>query len=307
MGKGKRGMAGCRIERTVLVYVLAPTLLAIVLPWALGQDTPPPSAAQTQQQNGGGAQQPPATPTQQPDTQSTNPASEQKAPAQAQPNPSDKKEESGNAAQVVGDMTKQVAAAGFRKVRDWEVGLITGAYVSKNRRLVPLTKQQREYIYLQQTLASPSAYWKRMFQAGIDQARDAPPQWGGGWGGYGKRWASREGQFITANSLAAWGNARLGYEPRYEQCRCGGFWARTEHAFGRNFYTYDRTEKNKHPQWALYGGALMAGMLSAAWKPGHDPLKDGLYGVVGQAGWGTLLNFFIEFSTDINRKLGARR
>jgi hypothetical protein len=36
-------------------------------------------------------------------------------------------------------------------------------------------------------------------------------------------------------------------------------------------------------------------------------LKEGLYGVAGQAGWGTLLNLFIEFSTDINRRLGAKR
>jgi hypothetical protein len=29
--------------------------------------------------------------------------------------------------------------------------------------------------------------------------------------------------------------------------------------------------------------------------------------MLGQAGYGSLLNFFIEFSTDINRKIGARK
>jgi hypothetical protein len=29
--------------------------------------------------------------------------------------------------------------------------------------------------------------------------------------------------------------------------------------------------------------------------------------MLGQAGYGALLNFFIEFSTDINRKIGARK
>jgi hypothetical protein len=298
-------MPSGKTERQVLLNILALALVAIVSPCACAQDTQQPSAP------------PNSSPTQQQDKQSGTPPAEENAPQQPQTNPPqtnapqanppEKKDEGGNPAQVVGEMTKQVAEAGFDKVRDWEEGLITGTYVSKNRRLVPLTRQQREYIYLQQTLASPSAYWKRMFQAAIDQARDAPPQWGGGWAGYGERFASREGQFITANSFAALGNAKLGYEVRYEQCRCRGWRPRVEHALGRNFYTYDRTENEKRPQWALYGGALAAGMLSAAWKPGHDPLKEGLYGVAGQAGWGTLLNLFIEFSTDINRRLGAKR
>ncbi len=204
-------------------------------------------------------------------------------------------------------MSTKLAEAGLTKMRDWEEGLITGTYVSKERPLVPLNTRQRRAIYLQQTLASPSAYWKRMFQALVDQARDDPPQWGGGWQGYGKRFASREGQFIFANSVAAWGNAKLGYEVRYEQCRCDGFRARVKHAIARNFYTYDATEVTKHPQWALYAGALGGGMLTAAWRPGHDPLKNGLLGVAGQAGYGTVLNFAIEFSRDINRKLGAKK
>jgi len=29
--------------------------------------------------------------------------------------------------------------------------------------------------------------------------------------------------------------------------------------------------------------------------------------MLGQAGYGVLLNIFIEFSTDINRKLGAKK
>jgi hypothetical protein len=29
--------------------------------------------------------------------------------------------------------------------------------------------------------------------------------------------------------------------------------------------------------------------------------------MLGQAAYGSLLNFFIEFSTDINRKIGVRR
>jgi len=172
----------------------------------------------------------------------------------------------------------------------------------------PVTPQQRREIYMEQTLASPGAYLKRMFAAGIDQARGAPPQWDGGLRGYGERFASREGQFITANTLAYLGNAKLKYEPRYDQCRCSGFWPRTRHAIMRNFLTYNESEQELRPQWALYGGAFGGGLVSSTWKPRpRNALADGGWAVLGQAGYGSLLNVFIEFSTDINRKIGAKR
>jgi len=209
--------------------------------------------------------------------------------------------------QAVGGKTVGAATQGLKKARDWESGWITGEYVGRNRTLVTPTREQREEIYLRQTLITPEAYMKRMFGALIDQARGTPWQWGGGWGGYGKRFASREGQFVAANSLAAWGNAELGYEVRYDQCKCSGLRRRTWHAFYRNLVTYDRSEEHLRPQWALYGGAFGAGMLSTTWKPGsHDPFAEGAQAAVEQVGWGTLLNFFTEFSREINRKQGVK-
>ncbi len=219
------------------------------------------------------------------------------------PGASKKKEQSGNPVQFVGDKTKRQ----LLRARDWESGWITGEYVGRNRTLVTPTREEREVIYLRQTLLTPEAYMKRMFAAAIDQARGTPRQWPGGWGGYGERFASREGQFIAANSLAAYGNAKLGYEVRYDQCKCSGFWPRTKHAFIRNLVTYDRSEEHLRPQWALYGGAFGGGMISTAWKPGsHSPFAEGAQAAVEQVGWGTLLNFFTEFSREINRKQGVR-
>jgi hypothetical protein len=58
----------------------------------------------------------------------------------------------------------------------------------------------------------------------------------------------------------------------------------------------------------LHGGAFAGGLISTAWKPHpRDAFAEGGRAVLGQAGWGTLLNFFIEFSDDINRKWGARK
>lgn len=241
--------------------------------------------------------------------QASEPPQAVQAPAKESPDsPGEtKKDESASPVQQAVDMTKDAATAGLLKARDWESGWIAGIYVGRNRKLVTLTAEERKDIYLRQTLTTPEAYMKRMFGALIDQARGTPYQWQGGIGGYAERFASREGQFITANSIAALGNAKLGYEVRYDKCKCDGLWPRTRHAFVRNLMTYDRSEEHLRPQWALYGGAFGGGMISTAWKPGgKNVFAEGAYGALGQVGWGTLLNFFTEFSREINRKQGVK-
>jgi hypothetical protein len=219
-----------------------------------------------------------------------------------QKNSEDKKDEAGNQ----GQENNSIAHQALDKARDWESGWFTGDYLAKGQRRSPLTSKERRQIYLQQTLTRPSDYFKRMFAAGIDQARGVP-KWQGGWGGYGERFASREGQFISANTLAYLGNAALNYEPRYDRCDCSSFWPRTRHAIMRNFMTYNSDGKLR-PQWALYGGSFGGGLISSTWKPDHPgPWTNATYAVLGQAGYGALLNFFVEFAADINKKIGAKR
>jgi hypothetical protein len=259
----------------------------------------PPDQSQSQdKENPPADQSSQSSPSSQP-----SPTADKPSPGKPEDKPEDKKADAPNPAQAVA----QAATATLVQLRDWETQWLVGAYVSRNRKLVTLTREQRKKLYLQQTLLTPGAYLKEMFAAGIDQARGVPYQWGGGFGGYASRWASREGQFIAANSLAALGNAKLGYEPRYDQCRCRGFWPRTRHAFVRNFVTYDRSEQAMRPQWALYGGAFGAGMIATAWLPKpRNAFAEGGWGALGQAGWGVMANFFTEFAVDINRKLGAK-
>jgi hypothetical protein len=225
-----------------------------------------------------------------------------------------KKEESANPVQQVAGLTKQVgtmtghaATSGLIMARNWESTWITGVYIARDQPVLSLTGAQRREIYLRQTLTTPGAYMKRAFGALIDQASGTPRQWDDGWAGYGERFASREGQFITANTLAALGNAKLGYEVRYDKCKCDGLWPRTRHAIMRNLVTYDGSERNWRPQLALYGGAFGGGAVSVLWKAGSpNPWAEGGRAMAGQLGWGTLLNFVTEFSREINAKQGVR-
>ncbi len=194
------------------------------------------------------------------------------------------------------------------KLKDQPIVWLIGPYVPSQSKLTPLTNGERREVYLRQTYLNAGSYLARAFAAGIDQARGTPYEWGGGFGGYGRRFASRYGQFVVENSLVAAGNAGLGYEPRYDFCRCQGFWPRTRHAIARNFYTYNSTEKEKRPQIALYAGAYAAGAISSTWMPGHqNPWKNGAFVALQQVGYGSAINWVSEFALDILRKTGARK
>lgn len=183
--------------------------------------------------------------------------------------------------------------------KELNVNWLYGAYVPKDVALKPLTGHQRLQLYVLQTFTTPGIYLKTGFFALSDQVTNSPSEWGHGLGGFGRRLASREGQFVIQNSFSAVGNALLRYEPRYDLCRCSGFWPRTRHAFVRNFVTYGKTEEELRPQFALYGAALGAGMTASLWKPGGKAWIAGYQSVFTQAGFGILTNWIGEFSSEI--------
>jgi hypothetical protein len=280
--------------RTAILLTVCCLAIACVTSFAQDQQNQPPQPENSQQ---GQASQ----------GQSSQSQALQNQPANAEKNNDTAARKKQDIPSEAAEATKKLGEATLDKITDWESGWLTGPYVGKNRERVSMTEQQRWHIYLQQTLTAPSDYFKRMFSAAVDQMRDSPSQWPEGWGGYGERFASREGQFITANSLAALGDAALKYEPRYDQCKCSGLAHRTRHAILRNFFTYNQTEKELRPQWALYGGAFLGGMISTAWKPlPRDTLANGGHAALEQCGYGALLNFFTEFAGDINRKIRTR-
>jgi len=185
---------------------------------------------------------------------------------------------------------------------------LIGPYIPAEKELQPLTNEQRADVYARQTFLTAGSYLGRAFVAGIDQARGYPSLWGDGMSGYGKRYAARYGQFVIRNTLTAAGDAVLGYEPRYDLCRCQGFWPRTRHAISRNFVVYNRTERELRPQLPFYASAFTAGVLYGSWLPGkHNMWARGGISVLGQAGGGSASNIVREFAIDILRKFGPKK
>jgi len=183
------------------------------------------------------------------------------------------------------------------------VNWLYGAYVPKEAPLVSLTGHQREKLFVRQTFTTPGIYVKSAFLSLINQASGTPYEWGGGFEGYGRRAASIYARSSIQNVFSTVGNAALQYEPRYDRCRCVGLGPRTKHALLRNFMTYNQTQEALRPQFALYGAALGAGMLSSVWKPQGKLWAEGYHGVLTQVGFGMLSNWIGEFAPEIRRKL----
>ena len=75
----------------------------------------------------------------------------------------------------------------------------------------------------------------------------------------------------------------------------------------RNFVRYNKTEKELRSQFALYGAAFGAGILSSLWKPNGHPWIDGWRGVGTQIELGILSNWIAEFAPEIERKSRRQR
>ena len=194
------------------------------------------------------------------------------------------------------------------KANALDVNWLYGAYVPKEIPLVTLTGRQRFKLYLAQSFTTPGIYIKSTLFSLSAQIANSPPEWGGGIGGYGRRFGSRYGQSLIQNTLSSGGNALLGYEPRYDRCRCTGFWPRTGHAFMRNFVTYNRTETGLRPQFALYAGALGSGAISSLWFPSKPNVwVESYQAMILQAGWGLATNWVGEFAPEIARTLKRKK
>ena len=185
------------------------------------------------------------------------------------------------------------------------VNWVYGAYIPKDAPIVPLTGKERFKLYLRQTYTTPGIYVKTGFFAIHDQVKETEPEWGDGISGFGKRVGSLQAGNIIQNSLTALGNAAVGFEPRYDRCRCAGAWPRIRHAVVRNFITYGGADdKAIRPQIMSYAAAFGAGVTVASWEPNYPSvLPKGYQSVVTQAWVGVVVDALAEFAPDIKRML----
>jgi hypothetical protein len=182
------------------------------------------------------------------------------------------------------------------------VNWLYGSYVPKEVPLESLNPHRRLKLYIRQTYTGFGIYIKTTLFAIHDQVHGTYPEWGDGFDAFAKRFGTRQAEFIIQNSVIALGDGLLGWEPRYDRCRCDGFWPRTRHAIVRNFVTYDRTEKSLRPQLFPYLGAFVGNVTGTAWEPGNLRWQEkGVQAVITQLPVGMGINFIGEFAPEITR------
>ena len=183
-----------------------------------------------------------------------------------------------------------------------------GAYIPKEAPLVSLNGRQRFKLYVRQTYTTPGIYIKTGFFALHDQVRNTPDDWGDGFDGFAKRLGSNQATNIIQNSFTSLGQGAVGWEPRYDRCKCAGGWPRFRHAFVRNFITYDRTEISLRPNIMPFAAAFGAGVIGATWNPNNPTITvKGYQSVITQAWVGVIINSIGEFAPDVIKKLKKQK
>jgi hypothetical protein len=188
------------------------------------------------------------------------------------------------------------------------VNWLYGAYIPKDAPLVALNGKDRFKLYIRQTYTTPGIYIKTGFFAVHDQVRDTPPEWEDGFPGFAKRVGSNQATNIIQNSLTSLGQGMVGWEPRYDRCRCEGTWPRFRHAFVRNFMTYDHSEQSIRPNIMPFAAAFGAGAIGATWNPNNPVITvKGYQSVITQAWVGVVINSIGEFAPDIKKRIGRHK
>ncbi len=126
--------------------------------------------------------------------------------------------------------------------------------------------EERWRVFWRGVVLSPGAFIRASTSAAAQQYSNNPFDYGQGASGYSKRFANNFATFtlqdVASNGLAAW----AGYEVRYIQCKCRGFFPRLGHAMLFNIVTYDRNGK-KVFNWPNVVGNYAAGLLSSQYTP----------------------------------------
>jgi hypothetical protein len=187
------------------------------------------------------------------------------------------------------------------------VNPLTGLVTASSKDYHPLTAQERWKLYFKQNYWSAGAYIGPVASALIyDQARGQPPEWGGGFEGYGRRLASRLGTGAIQGSIQAPVAALMKYDVRYIGSGESGFKKRLGHAVAYSFLTYNQKGRPR-VNFPNIGAYYAASAISTSWQPGNQKvasyaLRDGSVTLA----FGVVVNVVQEFWPDVMHRLRHR-
>jgi hypothetical protein len=158
----------------------------------------------------------------------------------------------------------------------------------------PPTARERFRRYVWDTVG-PISLLRSAFTSGLDQARDVPPEWRQGAAGYGKRFASRFGQYAIQETIDYGLSEALRVDDGFAKSKKQGFTARLGDALLQNITARTRSGRRvvSVPRFAsVYAGGIIPVLT---WYPDRYNVRDGLRAGTFSLGIGFGVNVLREF------------
>jgi hypothetical protein len=173
-----------------------------------------------------------------------------------------------------------------------------------NRR--PLTVREKYILSLHQAFDF-SAHVGDAFQAALQQAANGQPNYGEGWGAYGKRFAANEGDQISS-SILIYGvlPSVLREDPRYFRQGRGSAMARIWYAINRTFVTRRDRGTNGFNTSETVGQLISAGISTSYYPPQDRSVSRVFSNWAVNLGGNSGYNVLSEYYPDLMRVLFHR-
>jgi hypothetical protein len=147
-----------------------------------------------------------------------------------------------------------------------QITILITLLLSEPFSLPAVTSQSIGKRYVKHTF-TPSSEVRSVAGAGIQQARNNPREWGGGFSGFGKRLASGFGEHVVKGTIefgvATVRHEELGYRPSNRQ----GFGPRLKYALASTVVTHKTTTGKPTFASGRVSGAFGSGFISRSWMP----------------------------------------
>jgi hypothetical protein len=170
----------------------------------------------------------------------------------------------------------------------------------------PLTVREKYILSLHQSF-DISAHVGNAFQAALQQSANGQPDYGQGWGGYGKRFAAAEGDQISS-SILIYGflPSILREDPRYFRQGRGSTFARVWYAVNRTFVT--RTDKgtSRFNNSETFGQLISCGISTSYYPPRDRSTSRVFSNWAVNLGGNSAYNVLSEYYPDLMRGLFHR-
>lgn len=176
----------------------------------------------------------------------------------------------------------------------------------------PMKVRERLFLY---DLIGPGAFLVTGVQAGVDQGRTlkvpyppdgfvgpgnhpahgAIPEWGEGFDGYAKRYASRFGQNLAGTTIKYGLGELLREDVTYHRCDCTGVLPRISHAFVASLVAHTESGRAVPSLPAVVSPFLASEIAVKAWYPARYNTSDALRTSANVYYTLPLKNLFYEF------------